>query len=48
MGINFNFRQFPTPHSDIPEMRNTFPDLVKTFTPLEAKQAIECVLFQAN
>jgi hypothetical protein len=36
-----NFEKFP-------EMRNTFPDLVKTPGWLGTKQGAECVLFQAD
>lgn len=44
MGIHFNFRKVLLTRSDIiPEMRNTFPDMVKTFRPVKAKQDTECV-----
>jgi hypothetical protein len=35
-------------NADIPEMPKTFPDLVKTVALLDAKQGVECVLFQAK
>jgi hypothetical protein len=37
-----------TMNADIPEMPKTFPDLVKTVALLDAKQGVECVLFQAK
>ena len=33
---------------NIPEMRNTFPDLVKTLALLDARQGAACLLFQAE
>ena len=49
MGISFNhWKVLPIRFRYIPEMRNTFPDMVKTFTPVKAKQETECVLLQAN
>jgi hypothetical protein len=39
MGINFNLRKISlSPFGYIPEMPNTFPDMVKTFIPVKAKQ----------
>jgi hypothetical protein len=35
-------------NSDIPKMRNAFPDLLKTPAWVEAKQEADCVLFQAK